>query len=73
MMPHNLVQMKGQRCQSVTIVWIDCWNKNYALDAGSLQDLREKYGDIQEADNFVYSKRTKPAITFKSKNEKINR
>ncbi|TFG15924.1 MAG: 4Fe-4S dicluster domain-containing protein [Promethearchaeota archaeon] len=38
-----------------------------ALDAGSLEELKSKYGDILEADNFVYSKRTKPAIVFKPK------
>ena len=38
-----------------------------ALDAGSLEDLKAKYGDIVEADNFVYSERTKPAIVFKQK------
>ena len=38
-----------------------------ALDAGSLEELKNKYGDTEEADNFVYSKRTKPAIIFKPK------
>jgi anaerobic dimethyl sulfoxide reductase subunit B (iron-sulfur subunit) len=38
-----------------------------ALDAESLQNLKEKYGDTLEADNFVYSERTKPAIVFKPK------
>jgi anaerobic dimethyl sulfoxide reductase subunit B (iron-sulfur subunit) len=38
-----------------------------ALDAGSLEELKNKYGDNEEADNFVYSKRTKPAIIFKPK------
>jgi anaerobic dimethyl sulfoxide reductase subunit B (iron-sulfur subunit) len=41
--------------------------RTHALDAGSLQHLKEKYGDTLEADNFVYSERTKPAIVFKSK------
>lgn len=38
-----------------------------ALDAGSLEELKQKYGDIKEADNFGYSERTKPAIIFKPK------
>jgi len=41
-----------------------------ALDGGTLDGLKAKYGDIQEADNFVYSKRTKPAIAFKPKRPK---
>jgi anaerobic dimethyl sulfoxide reductase subunit B (iron-sulfur subunit) len=42
--------------------------RTHAIDAGSLQQLREKYGNIQVANNFVYSKRTKPAIVLKPKN-----
>lgn len=38
-----------------------------ALDAGPLDELKAKYGDIQEAEGFVYSKRTNPAIVFKPK------
>jgi anaerobic dimethyl sulfoxide reductase subunit B (iron-sulfur subunit) len=38
-----------------------------ALDAGSLEELKAKYGNITEADNFVYSERCKPAILFKPK------
>jgi anaerobic dimethyl sulfoxide reductase subunit B (iron-sulfur subunit) len=38
-----------------------------ALDAGTLEELKMKYGHITEADNFVYSKTTKPAIVFKPK------
>lgn len=41
--------------------------RTHALDAGSLDDLKKKYGTIQETDNFVYSTRTKPAIVFKPK------
>jgi len=43
-----------------------------ALDAGSLDELKAKYGDIQEAESFVYSKRTKPAIVFKPKRLKTS-
>ena len=38
-----------------------------ALDAGPLEELKKKYGHITKADNFVYSKTTKPAIVFKPK------
>ncbi len=38
-----------------------------ALDAGPFGELRAKYGHIEEAEGFVYSKRTKPAIVFKPK------
>ena len=38
-----------------------------ALYAGNLEELKAKYGDIKEADNFKYSDRTKPAIIFKPK------
>ena len=38
-----------------------------ALDAGRLDELMAKYGDIQEADGFIYSKRVMPAIVFRPK------
>lgn len=38
-----------------------------ALDAGTLEELKMRYGNIVEADNFIYSERTKPAIIFKPK------
>ena len=38
-----------------------------ALDAGPLDELKAKYGDIQEAEGFVYSNRTKPSVVFKQK------
>ena len=41
--------------------------RTHAIDAGNLDDLKRKYGDIKETTNFIYSKRTKPAITFKPK------
>ena len=43
-----------------------------ALDAGSLEELKAKYGDIQEAESFVYSHRVMPSIIFKSKIPKVN-
>jgi anaerobic dimethyl sulfoxide reductase subunit B (iron-sulfur subunit) len=41
--------------------------RTHALDAGSFEDLKKKYGKNQIADNFSYSDRTKPAIIFKPK------
>jgi len=38
-----------------------------AIDAGSIEELKSKYGDIKEANNFIYSQRTKPTIIFKPK------
>ncbi len=38
-----------------------------ALDSGTLEELRAKYGEIQETSGFVYSKMHKPAIIFKPK------
>lgn len=36
-----------------------------ALDAGSINELKEKYGDLKEAEGFTHSKKTKPSIIFK--------
>ena len=41
-----------------------------ALYAGNLEELKAKYDEIREADNFQYSDRTKPAIIFKPKKKK---
>ncbi len=38
-----------------------------ALDSGTLEELKAKYGDIQETSGFVYSEKHKPAIIFKPK------
>ena len=38
-----------------------------ALDAGHISDLKKKYGDSKDADNFIFSERTKPSIIFKPK------
>lgn len=35
-----------------------------ALDAGFLEDMEEKYGNLKKAEGFRYSKKTKPAIIF---------
>ncbi|MFC1989707.1 4Fe-4S dicluster domain-containing protein [Chloroflexota bacterium] len=39
----------------------------YALDAGTLDKLKAKYGDIAEAEGFNNSERFKPSVTFKPK------
>ena len=39
----------------------------YAIDAGSIDELIEKYGDITEAEGFKYSNIIKPSIIFKPK------
>ncbi len=41
-----------------------------ALDAGKIEDLRSKYGDLKEAYGFRYSAVTEPAITNKPKKPK---
>jgi len=38
-----------------------------ALDSGTLDELKTKYGDIQESPGFSYSISSKPAIVFKPK------
>lgn len=41
----------------------------YALDAGPLDELRAKYGDIRETECFTYSKELTPSIIFKPKKD----
>ncbi|MFC2002194.1 FAD-dependent oxidoreductase [Chloroflexota bacterium] len=38
-----------------------------ALDAGPIEELRAKYGDIRSAEDFPYHEKSEPAITFKPK------
>lgn len=38
-----------------------------ALDAGPINDLRAKYGDIREAQGFVYSEEVLPSVIFRPK------
>lgn len=40
-----------------------------ALDAGPMEDLREKYGDVKEAEGFAYSEEIKPCTLFKPKKD----
>jgi NADPH-dependent glutamate synthase beta subunit-like oxidoreductase len=39
--------------------------RTYALDAGPIEELIAKYGDIKEAEDFVYSPSACPSIIFK--------
>ena len=36
-----------------------------ALDAGPIDELIAKYGDVKEAHGFIYSLETKPSVIFK--------
>ncbi len=38
-----------------------------ALDAAPLDELKSKYGDVKEAEGFVYSAEAEPSIIFKAK------
>ena len=38
-----------------------------ALDAGPLEELRRRYGDLQEAKGFVYHSEVKPSVIFRRK------
>jgi heterodisulfide reductase subunit A-like polyferredoxin len=38
-----------------------------ALDSGPIDELKAKYGDIQDAEGFIYSLENKPSIIFKPK------
>ena len=40
-----------------------------ALDAGSLEELKTRYGELTEAEGFTYSSRTRPAVIFKPKKD----
>ena len=40
-----------------------------ALDAGPMEELKAKYGDIRDAEGFVYSEKLMPSIAFKPKKE----
>jgi anaerobic dimethyl sulfoxide reductase subunit B (iron-sulfur subunit) len=38
-----------------------------ALDAGPIEELRAKYGDVREAEGFSYYEKSEPNIIFKPK------
>lgn len=40
-----------------------------ALDAGPIEELRQKYGDIREAEGFSYSEKLIPSVIFKRKED----
>jgi anaerobic dimethyl sulfoxide reductase subunit B (iron-sulfur subunit) len=40
-----------------------------ALDAGPMEELRAKYGDIQQAEGFTYSAELGPSVIFKPKKD----
>ena len=40
-----------------------------ALDAGPIDELRAKYGDVRDAESFTYSETLVPSITFKPKKD----
>ena len=39
----------------------------YALDSGYLDELEKKYGNIVQAEGFIFSEKIKPSIIFKPK------
>ncbi len=43
-----------------------------ALDAGPIEELRAKYGNITSAEGFVYSEKLVPAVVFKPKKDTRN-
>jgi anaerobic dimethyl sulfoxide reductase subunit B (iron-sulfur subunit) len=38
-----------------------------ALDAGPLQELRARYGEVKKAEGFAYAAKLEPAVTFRPK------
>ncbi len=40
-----------------------------ALDAGPIDELRAKYGDVRDIEGFVYSEDLVPSVTFKPKKD----
>ena len=43
-----------------------------ALDAGPLDELKAKYGDIREVEGFTYSTEAMPAVVFRPKTDKLS-
>ncbi len=44
----------------------------HALDAGPIEELRAKYGDMREAEGFVYAEALIPSVVLKSKKDPKN-
>jgi anaerobic dimethyl sulfoxide reductase subunit B (iron-sulfur subunit) len=40
-----------------------------ALDAGPIDELRTKYGDVRDTESFTYSETLAPSVTFKPKRD----
>ena len=45
----------------------------FALDVAPLRELRERYGNIQEAAGFNFYERLNPSVIFKPKLKKIEK
>lgn len=78
--PYNTPQFgseenaKMQKCDLCLDRWVDgkkpvCVDScpMWALDAGPLDELRAKYGDVRDTESFVYLEDLIPSITFKPK------
>lgn len=57
----KLAESKKPVCVDACPMW--------ALDAGPIEELREKYGDVREAEGFAYTGELAPSIVFKPKKD----
>jgi anaerobic dimethyl sulfoxide reductase subunit B (iron-sulfur subunit) len=71
---------KMQKCDLCVDRWVEgkkpiCVNScpMRALDAGPICELRAKYGDIRDAEGFVYYEGLAPSVTFKPKKDTKSR
>jgi len=67
---------KMQKCDLCLDRWADgkkpaCVDgcTTWALDAGPLEELKAKYGDVRDADGFEYSDTLMPSIIFRPKKD----
>jgi hypothetical protein len=42
-----------------------------ALDAGPMEELMEKYGNVKEAAGFAYSQEIRPSVVMKNKGNNL--
>lgn len=42
-----------------------------ALDAGPLEELESRYGDLKEVMGFLYAEETRPSVVFKARNPEL--